>query len=116
MFNEVLKAGSYIVDALRVYKQRVVMYVPKGASMVGGALVVISKSINPGKIEFWVDPSAKLSILEVEGGYQAKFKKHIPHPNKAVMAAVELHSRSNFGIPGLQIVDESDLRNRLTSA
>lgn len=35
MFEEVLKFGSYIVDALRTYRQPVLIYIPPGGELRG---------------------------------------------------------------------------------
>jgi acetyl-CoA carboxylase/biotin carboxylase 1 len=41
MYNEVLKFGAMIVDALREYKQPVFVYIPPGGELRGGAWVVV---------------------------------------------------------------------------
>lgn len=46
MYDEVLKFGSYIVDALRKYNQPVIVYIPPYAELRGGAWVVLDPTIN----------------------------------------------------------------------
>ncbi len=46
MFNEILKFGSYIVDALVAYKQPCFVYIPPKAELRGGAWVVVDPRIN----------------------------------------------------------------------
>ena len=41
MFDQVVKFGAYIVDALHEYKQPVIIYLPPGAELRGGSWVVI---------------------------------------------------------------------------
>lgn len=44
------QAGSLIVDNLRAYKQPVVVFLPPGAELRGGAWVVIDGQINPTQV------------------------------------------------------------------
>jgi len=76
MFNEILKYGSMIVDELRLYKHPIYAYLAPNSQLRGGAMVVMSTSINP-QIRLWADKTAKIGILEPEGAYEIKFKKHI---------------------------------------
>jgi biotin carboxylase len=76
MFNEVLKYGSMIVDELRLYKHPIYAYLAPNSQLRGGAMVVMSSSINP-HIRMWADSSAKIGILEPEGAFEIKFKKHL---------------------------------------
>ena len=55
MYNEVLKYGSMIVDALREYKQPVFIYLPPHGELRGGAWVVVDPTINPEHMEMYAD-------------------------------------------------------------
>ena len=46
----VLQAGSLIVEHLRTYRQPVIVYLPPGAELRGGAWVVIDAQINPAQV------------------------------------------------------------------
>ncbi len=46
-----LQAGSLIVDNLRTYRQPVIVYLPPGAELRGGAWVVIDGQINPAQVQ-----------------------------------------------------------------
>ena len=46
MYNEVLKYGSYIVDALVKYEQPIFVYIPPFGELRGGSWVSFTKSIN----------------------------------------------------------------------
>ena len=59
MFDEVLKFGSYIVDALKEYKQPVLIYIPPFAELRGGAWVVLDTKINPEYIEMYADRDSR---------------------------------------------------------
>jgi hypothetical protein len=53
MYNEILKFGAMIVDALVEYKHPIFIYIPKHGELRGGAWVVIDPAINPEKMEPW---------------------------------------------------------------
>ena len=74
MFNEILKFGSFIVDALRTYKRPVFVYLPPKAELRGGAWVVIDARINPEMIEMYADPTARGGVLEPSGTIEIKFR------------------------------------------
>jgi len=76
MFEEVLKFGSYIVDALRTFKQPVFIYMPPHATLRGGAWVVVDPTINTRMMEMYADPTARGGVLEVEGTLEVKFRRH----------------------------------------
>lgn len=76
MYEEVLKFGSYIVDALRTFKQPVFIYMPPHATLRGGAWVVVDPTINNRMMEMYADPTARGGVLEVEGTLEVKFRKH----------------------------------------
>uniref|UniRef100_K1PCX3 Acetyl-CoA carboxylase n=1 Tax=Magallana gigas TaxID=29159 RepID=K1PCX3_MAGGI len=61
MHDQVLKFGSYIVDALTEYNQPIMIYIPPYAELRGGAWVVVDPTINPTHMEMYAD---KLSRYE----------------------------------------------------
>nr|XP_039264326.1 acetyl-CoA carboxylase-like isoform X1 [Styela clava] len=75
MYDEVLKFGSYIVDALRKYTQPVLVYIPPHAELRGGAWVVVDPTINENHMELYADELARGGVLESEGTVQIKFRK-----------------------------------------
>ena len=92
MFSEILKYGSYIVDALRVYKQPIFTYIPHEGELRGGAWVVIDTTINPEMMEMYASSSARGGVLEPEGIIDIKFRakdigalmeraSHVPSPD-----------------------------------
>jgi acetyl-CoA carboxylase/biotin carboxylase 1 len=74
MFNEVLKFGSYIVDALREYRQPVTVYIPPKGEIRGGAWVVLDTLINPDFIEMYASESARGGVLEANATAGLKFR------------------------------------------
>jgi acetyl-CoA carboxylase / biotin carboxylase 1 len=74
MFDEVLKFGATIVDALVQYKQPVFVYLPPGATLRGGAWAVLDPTINPDKMEMYADPKSRGGILEAPGAVSIKYR------------------------------------------
>ncbi|XP_026193591.1 acetyl-CoA carboxylase [Cyclospora cayetanensis] len=85
MFNEVLKFGSMIVDALRVYRHPVFVYIPPHAELRGGSWVVIDPTINASQMELYADELARGGVLEPPGICEIKFReaerKKLMHKN-----------------------------------
>ncbi len=59
MYEQVLKYGSYIVDALCAYKQPVMVYIPPNGELRGGSWVVIDPTINPQYMELYADKESR---------------------------------------------------------
>jgi acetyl-CoA carboxylase/biotin carboxylase 1 len=76
LYMEILKYGSYIVDALRDFKQPVFIYLIPYGELRGGAWVVVDPTINDEVMEFYSDPTSKGGILEPKGVCEIKFKKN----------------------------------------
>lgn len=75
MFEEVLKYGSFIVDALRAHTQPVFVYIPRYGTLRGGAWVVVDPTINHEWMEMYSDTEARGGILETDGTVDVKFRK-----------------------------------------
>eukprot|EP00923_Selenidium_pygospionis_P007583 GHVN01012978.1.p1 GENE.GHVN01012978.1~~GHVN01012978.1.p1 ORF type:complete len:1003 (+),score=153.41 GHVN01012978.1:353-3010(+) len=75
MFNEVLKFGSFIVDALVEYRQPCFVYIPPKAELRGGAWVVVDPRINPQYMEMYADPDCRGGVLEPVGTVEIKFRE-----------------------------------------
>ena len=74
MFNEILKFGSDIVDALVAYKQPVFVYIPPGGELRGGAWVVVDSTINSACMEMYAETGARGGVLEPSGITAIKFR------------------------------------------
>lgn len=75
MFNEVLKYGSYIVDALVKFEQPIFVYIPPFGELRGGSWVVVDPTINPTVMEMYADVEARGGVLEPEGIVGIKYRK-----------------------------------------
>ncbi|XP_076818165.1 acetyl-CoA carboxylase-like isoform X1 [Clavelina lepadiformis] len=75
MYDEVLKFGSYIVDALRKYRQAVLVYIPPYAELRGGAWVVVDPTINAAHMELYADKESRGGVLEPEATVEIKFRR-----------------------------------------
>lgn len=75
MYNEVLKYGAQIVDALSNYKQPVFVYLIPNGELRGGAWVVIDTTINQDMMEMYADVNARGGVLEPEGIVEIKYRK-----------------------------------------
>ncbi|KAH0562652.1 acetyl-coenzyme-A carboxylase [Trichoglossum hirsutum] len=75
MYNEVLKYGSYIVDALVKYEQPVFVYIPPLGELRGGSWVVVDPTINADMMEMYADEESRGGILEPEGIVNIKFRR-----------------------------------------
>lgn len=59
MYDQILKFGAYIVDALRDFRQPVLVYIPPQAELRGGSWVVIDPTINPLCMELYADRESR---------------------------------------------------------
>ena len=75
MFDEVLKFGSMIVDALVAYEQPLLVYIPPQAELRGGAWVVVDSTINSDVMEFYAAEDARGGVLEAAGAASIKFRE-----------------------------------------
>ncbi|KAJ5103088.1 Acetyl-CoA carboxylase [Penicillium argentinense] len=75
MYNEVLKYGSYIVDALVKYEQPIFIYIPPFGELRGGSWVVVDPTINPDQMEMYADEESRGGVLEPEGIVNIKYRR-----------------------------------------
>lgn len=75
MFNEVLKYGSFIVDALVDFKQPIFTYIPPHGELRGGSWVVVDPTINPDMMEMYADINSRAGVLEPEGMVGIKYRR-----------------------------------------
>ncbi|XP_033978244.1 acetyl-CoA carboxylase isoform X1 [Trematomus bernacchii] len=75
MYDQILKFGAYIVDALRAFHQPVLVYIPPHAELRGGSWVVIDPTINPLCMELYADRESRGGVLEAEGTVEIKFRR-----------------------------------------
>lgn len=75
MFDEVLKFGSMIVDALVAYRNPLFVYIPPFAELRGGAWVVVDHTINADVMEFYAAEHARGGVLEAAGAASIKYRE-----------------------------------------
>ncbi|KAF3695826.1 Acetyl-CoA carboxylase 2 [Channa argus] len=75
MYDQILKFGAYIVDALRSFRQPVLVYIPPHAELRGGSWVVIDPTINPLCMELYADRESRGGVLEAEGTVEIKYRR-----------------------------------------
>lgn len=74
MYDQVLKFGASIVDALRDYNQPIIVYIPPYGELRGGAWAVCDAQINPRYMEMYADVDARGGVLEPEGTVEIRFR------------------------------------------
>ena len=74
MYDQIMKFGAYIVDALRAYTQPVFSYIPPYGELRGGAWVVIDPTINLRHMEMYADRMSRGGVLEPEGTVEIKYR------------------------------------------
>lgn len=75
MFNEVLKYGAYIVDALTEFKQPIFTYIPPFGELRGGSWVVVDPTINADMMEMYADVNSRAGVLEPAGMVGIKYRR-----------------------------------------
>eukprot|EP00095_Tigriopus_kingsejongensis_P004246 maker-scaffold711_size108467-snap-gene-0.33 protein:Tk04246 transcript:maker-scaffold711_size108467-snap-gene-0.33-mRNA-1 annotation:"hypothetical protein DAPPUDRAFT_222043" len=74
MYEQVIKFGAMIVDALHQYNQPILIYIPPYAELRGGSWVVIDPTINHRQMEMYADPNSRGGVLEPEGIVSIKMR------------------------------------------
>lgn len=75
MHDEILKYGSFILDALIKFEQPVFVYIPPFGQIRGGSWVVLDPAINRDFMEMYADEDARAGILEPEGIVNVKYRR-----------------------------------------
>uniref|UniRef100_A0A1I7T0B6 acetyl-CoA carboxylase n=1 Tax=Caenorhabditis tropicalis TaxID=1561998 RepID=A0A1I7T0B6_9PELO len=64
MSDQVLTFGAHIIDELSQYQQPVIIYIPAGGELRGGAWAVVDSNVNRGFVHVIADESCRGGILE----------------------------------------------------
>uniref|UniRef100_A0A673M3W8 acetyl-CoA carboxylase n=1 Tax=Sinocyclocheilus rhinocerous TaxID=307959 RepID=A0A673M3W8_9TELE len=115
MYDQVLKFGSYIVDALLEFNQPVLVYIPPHAELRGGSWVVIDPTINPQHMELYADRESRGGVLEAEGTVEIKFRKKDLLKTMQRIDAVYSRLAEQLGNPELPSQERKDLEAKLKS-
>nr|XP_055054624.1 acetyl-CoA carboxylase isoform X7 [Misgurnus anguillicaudatus] len=113
MYDQVLKFGAYIVDALREFGQPVLVYIPPHAELRGGSWVVIDPTINLQHMELYADRESRGGVLEAEGTVEIKFRKKDLLKTMRRIDAVYSHLSEQLGKPELPVQERKDLEAKL---
>ncbi|XP_021332109.1 acetyl-CoA carboxylase 2 isoform X4 [Danio rerio] len=115
MYDQVLKFGSYIVDALREFSQPVLVYIPPNAELRGGSWVVIDPTINLQHMELYADRESRGGVLEAEGTVEIKFRKKDLLKTMRRIDPVYSRLAEQLGKPDLPSQERKDLEAKLKS-
>ncbi|XP_051952491.1 acetyl-CoA carboxylase-like isoform X1 [Xyrauchen texanus] len=113
MYDQVLKFGAYIVDALREFSQPVLVYIPPHAELRGGSWVVIDPTINLQHMELYADRESRGGVLEAEGTVEIKFRKKDLLKTIRRIDSVYQHLAEQLGKPELSVQECKDLEAKL---
>ncbi|KAL2270555.1 hypothetical protein VTJ83DRAFT_2739 [Remersonia thermophila] len=114
MYNEVLKYGSFIVDALVDFEQPVFIYIPPFGELRGGSWVVVDPTINPAVMEMYADVDARGGVLEPEGIIGIKYRKDKQLATMARLDAKYAHLKKQMTKEGLSKEEIEDIKKQMT--
>uniref|UniRef100_A0A1L8D6Q0 Acetyl CoA Carboxylase-3 n=1 Tax=Plutella xylostella TaxID=51655 RepID=A0A1L8D6Q0_PLUXY len=75
MYEQILKFGAEIVRSLRGARAPVLVYIPPGAELRGGAWAVVDPSVHSARMEMYADNDARGGVLEPEAIVVVKYKE-----------------------------------------
>ncbi|KAF2834537.1 hypothetical protein M501DRAFT_1000167 [Patellaria atrata CBS 101060] len=114
MYNEVLKYGSYIVDALVKYEQPIFVYIPPFGELRGGSWVVVDPTINPQYMEMYADEESRGGVLEPEGIVGIKFRKDRQLETMARLDQTYGDLKRRLADPSISREDQSEIKAKMT--
>lgn len=114
MYNEVLKYGSYIVDALVKYEQPIFVYIPPHGELRGGSWVVVDPTINATAMEMYADVDARGGVLEPEGIVGIKYRKDKQLATMARLDATYADLKKQLSQGGLSAEAEAEIKEKMT--
>ena len=114
MYNEVLKYGSYIVDALVKFEQPIFVYIPPFGELRGGSWVVVDPCINPEYMEMYADEEGRGGVLEPEGIVGIKFRKDRQLETMERLDPVYGELKAKMADPSLNRDQQAAIRAKMT--
>lgn len=115
MYNEVLKYGSFIVDALTKYEQPVFVYIPPFGELRGGSWVVVDPTINQDYMEMYADEDARGGVLEPEGIVGIKYRREKQLETMARLDATYAELKAKLDDKSLTQEELSDIKVKMTA-
>ena len=114
MYNEVLKYGSFIVDALVKYEQPIFVYIPPFGELRGGSWVVVDPTINEAAMEMYADVDARGGVLEPEGIIGIKYRKDKQLETMARLDPLYASLKKQIAENGLSKEETDALKKKMT--
>jgi len=114
MYNEVLKYGSFIVDALVKFEQPVFIYIPPFGELRGGSWVVVDPTINPTFMEMYADAEARGGVLEPEGIVGIKYRKDKQLETMARLDPLYSSLKKQMATEGLSKEETDSIKKQMT--
>lgn len=114
MYNEVLKYGSYIVDALVKYEQPIFVYIPPFGELRGGSWVVVDPTINESMMEMYADEEARAGVLEPEGIVGIKYRRDKILDTMARLDPIYSKLRAQLADKSLSQEQQQDIKVQMT--
>ncbi|RMZ80866.1 hypothetical protein DV737_g2773, partial [Chaetothyriales sp. CBS 132003] len=114
MYNEVLKYGSYIVDALVKYQQPVFVYIPPLGELRGGSWVVVDPTINLEQMEMYADEDSRGGVLEPEGIVGIKYRREKQLETMARLDETYADLKQQSLVKGLSAEAASAIKAKMT--
>jgi acetyl-CoA carboxylase/biotin carboxylase 1 len=114
MYNEVLKYGSYIVDALVKYEQPIFVYIPPFGELRGGSWVVVDPTINEEMMEMYADEESRAGVLEPEGIIGIKFRREKQLDTMARLDTIYGALRRRAAAKDLSAEEQAEIKAKMT--
>lgn len=115
MYNEVLKFGSFIVDALVDFKQPIITYIPPTGELRGGSWVVVDPTINADMMEMYADVESRAGVLEPEGMVGIKYRREKLIATMARIDKTYGELKAKLQDSKLSPEEHQEISNKLTS-
>ncbi|KAI9780799.1 MAG: acetyl-coenzyme-A carboxylase [Peltula sp. TS41687] len=113
MYHEILKYGSYIVDALVKYQQPIFIYIPPFGELRGGSWVVLDPTINPEAIEMYADEDSRGGVLEPDGIINIKYRQDKQLETMARLDSVYGELKRSLADKSLSEEQQTDIKAKM---
>ncbi|CAL2038637.1 unnamed protein product [Caenorhabditis brenneri] len=117
MSDQVLTFGAHIIDELSQYQQPVIVYIPAGGELRGGAWAVVDSNVNRGFIHVIADEGCRGGILEPNAVVGIKIREaqlgKIMERSGVIAQGVEDSVKSAFKKACVEFADMHDRWQRM---
>ncbi|CAK9435969.1 uncharacterized protein LODBEIA_P05660 [Lodderomyces beijingensis] len=115
MYNEVLKYGSFIVDALVDFKQPIFTYIPPFGELRGGSWVVVDPTINADMMEMYADVDSRAGVLEPEGMVGIKYRRDKLLATMRRLDSTYKDLKAKLSDPNISSAEQSKITAKITA-